>query len=398
MTDPDPALREPGVHAPLAPVFLGLRIALHTLVAGLVVFVIVRAVALSLPNAAWIVTLSVILLVSYVCGALVTRNGAAKTVLLWWLALLTAEGLALVTLTPDAAFLVFPLFFLQLHLLRAPWAVLVVTISTLVTVVALALHTGWSVGGVLGPVIGAAVAVVIGLGYRALYREAEQRQRLIEDLVDAREELATREREAGVLEERARLAREIHDTVAQGLSSIQLLLHAAERDLTEPSLGHVRLARKTAASNLAEARRFIRELAPPALQEQSLPGALSRLVETASVEPLAVSFHLSGTATELPMRFETALLRIAQASLANAAQHANATRAEVTLTYLDDWVGLDIVDDGAGFDPRAIADGTSFGLIGLRGRVDQLGGTLSIESSPGAGTAVAASFSLDGAG
>lgn len=378
----------------MTPMFLALRISLHTLVAALIVFVIVRAILLSPVNAPWIIVLAAGLQVLYVSGAMLLRSSPPRAAQLAWLAGVSAGVLSLEWLTPDAAFLVFPLFFLQLHLLRTGWAVLAIALCTAYTLVTLAAHTGWNVGGVIGPVIGAAVAVAIGLGYRALYTVAEQRQQLIDDLIATRDELATRERETGIFEERERLAREIHDTVAQGLSSIQLLLHAAERggpDATE----HIRLARETAAANLAEARRFIRELAPPALQEQTLPGALARLAESASGGDLEVSFHLSGDVADLPMRVETALLRIAQASLANVVQHSSASRAELTLTYLDDWVGLDIVDDGSGFDPDAVEAGASFGLTGLRSRVEQLGGILTIESRPGAGTAIAAAFELD---
>lgn len=395
-TPPEPAGRSVvfSSTAGMAPMFLALRISLHTLVAALVAFVIVRAVLLAPAGAGLIVALALVLQATYVSGTLLLRSGPPRAAQLAWLAVVTAEVLMLELLTPDAAFLVFPLFFLQLHLLRARWAVLAVVTTTGLTLVILAMHTGWHVGGVLGPALGATVAVVIGMGYRALYRETQERQRLIDDLIATRQELASRERETGMLEERERLAREIHDTLAQGLSSIQLLLHAAERDLPQ-SLEHIRLARETAAANLAEARRFIRRLSPPALEEQTLPGALARLAETSTTGTLTVSFHLSGDPYELTMSMETALLRIAQASLANVAQHAGATRAELTLTYLDDWVGLDVVDDGSGFDPAAVSSGSSFGLAGLRSRVAGLGGTLGIESRPGAGTAIAASFDLE---
>lgn len=379
----------------LTPVFLGMRIALHTLVVALTGFVIVRAMVAPGEHASWIVALSIVLLATYVGGAFLARSGVSRAVQLVWLALVSVEGLALVALTADAAFLVFPLFFVQLHLLRPRWAITAVALSTLVTILAMSWHTGWNIGGIVGPVIGASVAVVIGLGYRALYRQTVERQSLIDELLATREELAAREREGGVLEERSRLAREIHDTVAQGLSSIQLLLHAAEREgLPDAALPHVRLARETAAEGLTEARRFIRELTPAALDGQSLPDALARLAESASRQELVATLHLSGEPVALPMRLETTLLRIAQASLANVAQHAGARRVELTLTTLDDWVGLDIVDDGRGFDPRAVATRGSFGLRALRERVEEQGGTLSIESGPGRGTAIAVSFPI----
>ncbi len=378
---------------PLRPVFLGLRISLHLLVTALVAFVILRQILTPLPHASWIIALAIILFVSYVGGAFLTRSHVGPAARVVWLALVTLEGVALVYLTPDAAFLIFPLFFLQLHLLRARWAVPAIAVSTAITVTALAMHGGWSVGGVIGPVIGATVAVVIGLGYRALYRETRQRQQLIDELLATRELLAAREREAGVMDERSRLAREIHDTVAQGLSSIQLLLHAAERSgMDGEALEQVTLARQTAASSLAETRNFIRELAPPALDGQSLVDAVSRLAASTSRDGLDVNFRVSGSPRHLDMPLETTLLRIAQASLSNVTQHASATHAELTLTYLEDWISLDIVDDGRGFSPADIDRPGSFGLVSLRERVEKLGGTLAIESQPGSGTAIAVAF------
>ncbi|MEO7349857.1 MAG: sensor histidine kinase [Terrimesophilobacter sp.] len=382
---------------PLKPVFLGLRVSLHLLVTALVAFVIVRQVFEPTAHSSWIVAISIVLFVSYIGGAFLTRSRVSAVARLLWLVVVTMEGLALVFLTADGAFLVFPLFFLQLHLLRARWAVPAIAISTAVTVAAVATHSGWNVGGVIGPIIGATVAVVIGLGYRALYRETQQRQQLIDELLATRAQLAAREHEAGTQEERSRLAREIHDTVAQGLSSIQLLLHAAERGgvnegVTGDALEQVRLARLTAAMNLEETRAFIRALAPPALDGQSLVDAVCRLAATSSRDGLIVTPHVSGVARTLAMPLETTLLRIAQASLANVAQHASASHAELTLTYLDDWVGLDIVDDGRGFDPAGIERPGAFGLVSLRERVEKLGGTLTVESREGAGTAIAVSF------
>lgn len=388
--------------APLTPIFLGLRICLHTMMTLLTGFVIVRAITSAQPQASWIVAFGLVFLVGYIAGAFLARTGVNRVAQLVWLLALSLVALFLAALSPDAAFLAFPLFFLQLHLLPTRWGIAAVLLTTAVTVVAFALHNGWNTGSVVGPFVGAAVAIAIGLGYRALYREAQERQRLVDDLLATREELAVRERDAGVLQERQRLAREIHDTVAQGLSSIQMLLHAVERDGPgEASLEHVRLARETAATNLAETRRFIRELTPPALIEHSLPGALTRLAESTSRSGIAVSFHLSGEAVELPMPLETGLLRIAQAALANVVQHASASRAEVTLSYLDDWVGLDVVDDGTGFDPKQVTavlavHRTSFGLVAMRQRVEQLGGTLTVESRHGAGTAIAAAFEIPG--
>jgi signal transduction histidine kinase len=243
------------------------------------------------------------------------------------------------------------------------------------------------------------VALLIGLGYRALAREAVEREALLAELVATRDRLVLTEREQGMLAERARLAREIHDTVAQGLSSIQLLLHAAERaDADRPGIEHVRLARETAATGLAETRRFIRELSPPTL-EQGLGTALRRLAETQrSTHGLDVELELPAS-VDLPMDVQVALLRVAQGALANVVQHAQATQARIALTIDDLHVGLIVSDDGVGFDPAAVRaqapTSDSFGLQAIRERVEQIGGTLRIDSGPGRGTCVAVSVSRD---
>jgi signal transduction histidine kinase len=388
----------PHERAPLQPVLLGLRIALHVMVVALVVFVGVRAILAPNDRSAWILALAIVLLVSYLGGAALLRGATGPVGPVAWLCVVSLGILGLAALTSDAAFLVFPLFFLQLHLLRGRVAVPVVAVTTGVVIAELALRDGLQVGAVAGPLIGAAVAIVIGLGYRALYREMREREQLLSDLERTRGELAEREHEAGVLAERGRLAREIHDTVAQGLSSIQLLLHAAEREgASGMVLERIRLARETAAADLAETRRFIRELSPPALDGGTLEDALDRLAAAASLDDLEVSFSASGDPADLPMNVEATLLRIAQASLSNVTRHAQARHAELTLTRLGDWVGLDIVDDGRGFDARAIGQDASFGLSALRARVRELGGALAIESAPGRGTAIAVSFDISAA-
>lgn len=236
------------------------------------------------------------------------------------------------------------------------------------------------------------------LGYQALYRESERRRELIEELIATRAELAVAERGAGILAERERLAREIHDTLAQGLSSIQLLLRAAERTLPpdSPATEHIARARGAAQENLAEARRFVRALTPPDLEHGSLAGALERLCSGAP-GPL-VRFSVSGTPRELPTPYEVALLRIAQSALANVVRHAGAGRAGITLTFMDTSVTLDVVDDGRGFDPASASsagsDGGGFGLPAMRARAETLGGLFTVESAPGQGTAVAVTLPL----
>jgi len=388
-------------HSTLTPVFIGLRTGLHVLVAALLALVVVQ-IAVDGSSPTWLaVVLAAAFAAVYVAGARVAAVAATRRTLVGavWLAVLTLVWIALLVLVPEAAYLVFPMFFLYLHVLPGAAGPVAVVVATVVAIVALGLHSGFTVGGVVGPLVGAGVALLIGLGYRALAREAVEREALLAELVATRDRLALTEREQGMLAERARLAREIHDTVAQGLSSIQLLLHAAERaDADRPGIEHLRLARETAATALAETRRFIRELSPPTL-EQGLGTALSRLAETQrSTHGLEVELELPAS-VDLPMDVQVALLRVAQGALANVVQHAQATRARITLTIDDLHVGLTVSDDGVGFDPAAVRaeapTSDSFGLQAIRERVEQIGGALRIDSGPGRGTCVAVTVNRD---
>ncbi|MFE3325744.1 sensor histidine kinase [Streptomyces sp. NPDC059176] len=402
----------------LTPALRVLRVCLHLLLACLLVLAALRAVAVRAPDTAAVVAVAAVTGAVYAAGSFLptvrtSRSGAAR-----WLAALCSAWLLLLWLTPDALWLAFPLYFLQLHLLPVRWSLPAVTATAGAAILSYVRHGGpLSPGAFIGPLLGAAVAVATVLGYQALYRESERRRELIDELVATRAELAAAERHAGTLAERERLAREIHDTLAQGLSSIHLLLGAAERVLPQgsPAAEHIGQARRAARDNLAEARRFVRALTPPDLEHGSLAGALERLARSGSGAgagpgPL-VRFSVSGTPAPLPTPYEVALLRIAQSALANTVRHASAGRAEITLTFMQDSVTLDVVDDGKGFaaaphpadglpagaaadtDPLRPADG-GFGLPAMRSRAQSLNGTFTVESAPGHGTAVAVTLPL----
>ncbi|MFF4777334.1 sensor histidine kinase [Microtetraspora fusca] len=324
-----------------------------------------------------------------------------------WLLLVTLAWAALALASPGFVWLAFPLFFAYLHLLRLPAAVPGVVVLTAAAVAA----ASWHAGGltppqVIGPVIGAVVATLMALVYKALYHESEQRRLLIDDLVRTREKLVRAESDAARLAERERLAHEIHDTLAQGMSSIVLLLRAARRDLaTRPESAEERVleAERAAAENLEEARNFVRALAPPALQHSSLAAALRRISDSVAARTSTrVRFEVSGDPVELPPAYDLTLLRVAQGALGNVSRHSGADNAGVTLTYLDDAVVLDVFDDGRGFDPgdpaRTPEDGpgTGYGLRVMRERACALGGTLTVESAPGEGTAMAMTLPLPG--
>jgi signal transduction histidine kinase len=258
---------------------------------------------------------------------------------------------------------------------------------------------------VLGPLIGAGVAIVITAVYRDLRAEAQRRERLMAELTAAQQRLVAAERYAGTLAERERVAHEIHDTVAQGLSSIVLLLRAVDSRagvLPEPARGQLGAATAAAQTALEDTRRVVRALAPAELAGRSLAAALQRLVDDTAPVGIQVGFELDGDPYELPTRTAVALLRTAQGALGNVIAHSMADRARVTLTYQADRVSLDVADDGRGFDLAAPADesaaGTGIGLGAMRARLADVGGELTVESTPGTGTALSATIPTDPTG
>ncbi|WP_395728535.1 sensor histidine kinase [Nakamurella sp.] len=376
----------------LTPVFVGLRTGLHIVVVGLTVFVVAQA--WSGDSRGPVIAVATGFLAVYGAGfaAGADRNRSR----FWsriWIATLSVLWIGLLWFTPAAAYLAFPLFFLYLAVMPGWRGPFTVALATVFAVVGGGMHGGWSVGGVVGPLVGAAMALLIGAGYRSLLRESAERERLMAELVATRQELADREREAGAAQERERLAREIHDTLAQGLSSIQMLLQAAERaDPSGPGAAQVRLARETTADNLAEARALVRELSPPPLAGTGLVPALRRLAQTQWSRTDLTIDVVGDDTVDLPMATQTALLRIAQGTMANVLQHSGATRATVSVSRSGGCVRLSVVDNGAGFDPDEVLTGSgrpdSFGLAAAQARVEQLGGSLRLDSAPGRGTAV----------
>ncbi|GGM13046.1 MULTISPECIES: sensor histidine kinase [Micromonospora] len=241
-------------------------------------------------------------------------------------------------------------------------------------------------------------------------RQHALRKKLVEELAEANHRLAetmreneglhaqllTQAREAGVLDERQRMAREIHDTLAQGLTGIITQLAAAGQARDRPAdwQRHVDTAVALARESLTEARRSVRAVRPEPLETARLPEVLTDLVRRwSTINEVPGEVHTTGTPRPLHPEVEVTLLRAAQEALANAARHADPTRVRLTLSYMADEVTLDVRDDGKGFDDdgdRTTADG-GFGLAAMRQRVTGVGGRLAVESEPGVGTAVSAS-------
>jgi signal transduction histidine kinase len=251
------------------------------------------------------------------------------------------------------------------------------------------------------------VAVTLALGLlvamtQAIHEQSEERRRLLAELSETRGELAEAERREGALAERQRLAREIHDTLAQGFASIVTLYEAARAEVgSRPEVALQRLEEvgRTARASLAEARRVVSALRPEALEDTTLVGALDGLARDFGRQTgVAVSSTVEGEAHSLEPDVEATLLRVAQEALANVRKHAGASRVAVTLTYLDDSTRLDVRDDGVGFLPetadraRDRLEAGGFGLTSMRERLESAGGALTVESAPGLGTTIGAAL------
>ncbi|MGV9892254.1 sensor histidine kinase [Streptomyces sp. NPDC003395] len=353
------------------------------------------------PHTPWVLALSLSLAVLYVLGPTLGAHLTARR--LAWLTAVVAAWAVLVTLAPSFAWCAVPLFYTGLRTLPPRAAIILVTALTALAVAAQLQLAGWADPNVLlAPPAVAAIATAV---FVVMQRQARRQRALIDDLIRTRRELAATERREGTLAERERLAREIHDTLAQGLSSQRMLLQAADRlwdTDRDTARSHVRTAAAIAERDLAEARRFVHDLAPADLAGGGgLLTALRAVAERASKDGLDVRVHAEGTpAQPLPALVESALLRIAQGALANVREHAGAATATLTLTCLDDQIVLDVADDGRGFDAAASARRPAgsvrgHGLPAIRARLRQLGGTLTIESAPGEGTVLSAAIPLE---
>jgi signal transduction histidine kinase len=265
------------------------------------------------------------------------------------------------------------------------WALLWVSLLNAAPPVAVLVRFGFGVS--FGVQVIAAVAIVVfshlvGTTVDRVVRESHERGELIAQLEASRAEVAALSREAGVTGERERLAGEIHDTLAQGFTSILTLVHAAGavlRDDPDRAAEHLRLAAETARENLGEARALVGALAPAALGTGTLVDALRRQVARVRDEcPIEVELVTSGDVGTLPMPAEVVLLRAAQEALTNVRKHSGATTAVVNLAVTGGSATLAVVDDGVGFDADKPTAG--FGLAAMRSRAAQVGGSVSVTS------------------
>jgi signal transduction histidine kinase len=250
---------------------------------------------------------------------------------------------------------------------------------------------------IMAAMIIGAFSILLGIWTNWIITQSRERAQLIERLRDSQEEIARLSREKGTMAERERLAAEIHDTLAQGFTSLLMLIQAAESELGRDAGAvrhHLGLAGRTARENLDEARTLVAALRPTALASTSLDQALARLADRFGEETGVTAVYAGAGGATLAPATEVVLLRATQEALANVRKHAQATRVTVRLDRREGHAVLTVTDDGVGFDPadtpEPCAERGGYGLAGMRARVRDVGGTLTVHSARGEGTDVVA--------
>ncbi|PPL17627.1 sensor histidine kinase [Microterricola pindariensis] len=391
-----------------------MQIGLHLITAALLVVAATRAAVDAVPLAP-VLTGALAFAGWYAGGILLAGRVQGRHVGGWWLAGLALIWVGAVAASAEFIWLAFPLWLLAGYVLRLRWAIpFSVAIFAVVTVAPILQFGSTNYATVIGPLLGGTFALSISRGYVELVNDLRERQRLVASLVQAQremaalqEELAQTQRLAGAKAERTRISRDIHDTIAQGFSSISLLATGALESAQNENGQGERMPRTLAQidaiarDNLVDVRRIVAALAPSELEEVALAGALRRMLDRLTEESgIVTELRVDDGLPALPTTVEVALLRTAQSALANVRQHADASRVVVNLADAGDSVRLDIVDDGRGFDARSwdagagTSAGGGYGLHSMRARLRELGGGLDVESAPGEGAALSAHVPL----
>lgn len=341
----------------------------------------------------WALGLLVLLVCAYVFGArrAALRGQHAGTDA--YLVLLVAVTATTISLTDGGFVLLFIAYSQIWFFARTRWtgALWCVALSAAV-VAAVALTLGdlraaWSMSG-LQLLASLAFSVVLGLWITQIAETSEQRGALLDQLRDAQDALAASHHAAGVLAERERLAQEIHDTLAQGFTSIIMLSQTAsallEHDRVDDAALRVAQVEQVARENLAEARALVAAFGPVALQGANLTQALGRLAERFEAETgTQVTIDLDEQTAGIDAEVAVALLRTAQEGLANVRRHADARHVRLRLARDGGSVSLELADDGCGL-PADLREGV--GLLGVRERAAAGGGSVELAPAPGGGT------------
>jgi signal transduction histidine kinase len=295
---------------------------------------------------------------------------------------LLAVGVVFLPWISFALFAVCPMAFMALDLREA---IFIIVPANLLPVLRALVNDGLEAvlyGFLPGTILTVTFAVLLGTWIHRIITQSGERAQLIRELEASREENARLSRDAGVATERARLAAEIHDTLAQGFTSLVTLVQAAESELDgdrAKARRHLQLAARTARENLDEARALVAGLTPSALGTGSLDDAIRRQLERLADEtPIRATYRVEGESVALPTVVEVVLLRAVQESLTNVRKHAGASAVSICLRVNGSAANLRVADDGSGFDTARPPDG--FGLVGMRSRATQIGGSLSVHS------------------
>ena len=334
----------------------------------------------------------------YLAGTVLHHRGKSipRSASWAWLGVVAAFWVALVWSSPTFAWLEFTLVMIACYLLPAPLGITASLAAGAFTVSVMAPESG--IAGIIGPTIGTLVAIVASFAYQALHAEAEHYKHIAARLEATQMELAESQYQAGALQERTRLAREVHDTMAQGLSSIVLFGrvahgHVASKepvrlDKAEEILGTIV---DTASENLAEARRFVSANSPesaPLGERLGAVAASARSRQRAIDAPFELTLiaddadAITGTAADV-------VERVVREGVSNIVRHSQARKAVVTVEKLGNVATVDVFDDGLG-----VKRPEGHGLTGLRARLAEVGGTLELETSP-RGTVLAARIPLE---
>lgn len=366
------------------------------------------------PHTSSVVIFSLVTLVVMLAGGVWLMHAGdirtePATVFSWrplvYIAVLASAWAMVIAETPHATYFLFALIGIAQWLLPERTGALVTLGLTVFTIAGQVFHHGASTGTIVGPLLIAVLMLAFMHMYRAMRFEALQKNAVIVELRDAQGQLVESEREKARITERERLGRDLHDTTAQSLSSVILRLGLAEEALdsgeSAGALEHVRSASDATSEALSELRSAITHLTPQESGPARLETALTRVVDTARSRVVAVpgeaapviECHVSHDLPELDMTTATSLVRIVQSSLANALDHARASRIEVRAYADDGELHVDIEDDGRGFDvdeallgPRCDSGGYGLGFVVQRSR--ELGGNAAIIAAPGEGTLI----------
>jgi len=374
----------------------------HAAVVG-VVLVVIGIVALDAPGAPALtgaaVSGAVVVTAWFALGRRASVSVPSAVALIVLVVVAAGVGVAF---TPSFAFvqlIVFPLVWVLAPSTRTAVAANVAVAVAVAVGFLISTGTGGEavIAALITESISLGMSLAIGAWITSIATGSEERQRLLDELRSAQEQLAALSRDAGVTSERERLAREIHDTVAQDLAGLVMLAERV-RSETDTRARDEQLDALVdgARSALAETRSLVAASAPVAFAQGGLADALDKLGARFTRET-GVAVLVSGDVpADLDRDGQVVLLRAAQEALANTRKHAAATRVSVSVESTEDRVGIVVADDGAGFDAEVRGSDGGFGLPGLRDRLALVGGELRVHSTPGSGTTVTAALPRGG--